>query len=106
MSGGLRWDTRDSQRNPYGGVEIGASFDAPLLQGGGKVGARFNLDASRALAVPGIFHRGADGDEENPPTDTLNLGVSMWMKAGKLPFTYLPVLGGSQTLRGYQAGRF
>jgi len=106
LSGGLRWDTRDSQRNPYGGVRVGASFDAPLIQGGGKVGARFDLDASGTVAVPGIFHRGGDPDEENPPTDTLNLGAHVWMKAGTLPFTYLPNLGGSETLRGYQAGRW
>ena len=30
LSGGLRYDTRDSQRNPYRGLELGASFaDGP-----------------------------------------------------------------------------
>lgn len=106
LGAGIRWDTRDSQRNPYGGVEIGASFDAPLIQGGGAVGARFNLQASGALSVPGIFHSGAEGAEENPPTDTLNLGASLSAKAGTLPFTYHPTLGGSNTLRGYEAGRW
>jgi hypothetical protein len=103
---GLRWDTRDSQRNPYGGFEVGAHVDAPLVQRGGDVGARFTFDASTAVRVPGIFHRGGDESEEHPPTDTLNFGANMWLKAGNLPFTALPNLGGPYTLRGYEAGRF
>jgi hypothetical protein len=103
---GLRWDTRDSQRNPYKGYELGVSVDAPLVQKGGDVGARFTLDASTAFAVPGIFHRGGDEEEENPPTDTIAVGGKLWMKAGDLPFTALPNLGGSVTLRGYRAGRW
>jgi hypothetical protein len=103
---GLRWDTRDSQRNPYRGFEVGLRMEAPLLQNGWDVGARFQLDASTAVAVPGIFHSGAEGDEENPPTDTLAFGASVWHSEGDMPFTGLPALGGPLTLRGYQAGRF
>ncbi len=102
----LRWDTRDSQRNPYRGYELGARVEAPLVQGGGDVGARFELDASATFPVPGIFHHGGDAHEENPPTDTLNVGANLWLKAGGLPFTALPSLGGPETLRGYQAGRW
>ena len=106
LTAGLRWDTRDSQRNPYGGFEVGALVDAPLIQGGGGVGARFTLEASAAVRVPGIFHRGGDAGEEHPPTDSLNFGFTTWLKAGDLPFTALPNLGGPETLRGYPAGRF
>jgi hypothetical protein len=106
LNAGLRWDTRDSQRNPYDGYEVSALVEAPLVQGGGDVGARFSFSASTALSVPGIFHSGGDAGEEHPPTDTINFGARMWLKAGDLPFTALPSLGGSETLRGYQAGRF
>ena len=103
---GIRWDTRDSQRNPYEGYRIGLTMQAPLAQNGGSVGALFRFDASTAFAVPGIFHSGAEGNEENPPTDTFAIGASLWHSEGSMPFTGLPTLGGSNTLRGYQAGRF
>lgn len=103
---GLRWDTRDSQRSPYSGFELGALVDAPLVQREGKLGAVFTLLGSAAFRLPPIFHDGGDNEEENPPTDTLNFGFAHRMKAGHLPFTALPTLGGSETLRAYQEGRF
>lgn len=103
---GLRWDTRDSQRSPYSGFELGALVDAPLVQREGKLGAVFTLLGSAAFRLPPIFHDGGDNEEENPPTDTLNFGFTHRMKAGHLPFTALPTLGGSETLRAYQEGRF
>ncbi len=103
---GLRWDTRDSQRNPYGGYQVGVLMEAPLLQSDWDVGARFTFDASTAIPVPGLFHGGAVGDEENPPTDVVAIGAQVWLTAGDMPFTGLPTLGGSDTLRGFQAGRF
>ncbi len=103
---GLRWDTRDSQRNPYVGFEIGGVIDAPLVQRDDDVGAVFTLSGSAALTIPTIFHDEGDGDEENPPTDTLNFGFAHQMKVGHVPFTSHPTLGGSDTLRAYDAGRF
>jgi hypothetical protein len=103
---GLRWDTRDSQRNPYDGYEVGVLMEAPLLQNNWDVGARFTFNASKAFAVPGIFHSGAVGNEENPPTDTIAVGGNLWLTTGDMPFTGLPTLGGPNTLRGFQAGRF
>ncbi len=106
LTGGLRWDTRDSQRNPYAGFQIGADIDAPLVQRDGKLGALFTLSTSAALVVPPVFHDGGDDEEENPPTDTLNFGFRHRMQAGHLPFTLYPALGGSRTLRAYPSGRF
>ena len=106
LTADLRWDTRDSQRNPYVGFEVGGAIDAPLVQRDNEVGALFTLNASAAFTVPPIFHDGGDEAEESPPTDTLNLGFATQMKAGHLPFTALPTLGGSKTLRAYPAGRF
>ena len=103
---GLRWDTRDSQRNPYSGFELGALVEAPLLQNEWDVGARYTLDASTVLAVPGIFHDGGVGNEENPPTDVIAFGANLWLTSGDMPFTGMPTLGGPHTLRGFQAGRF
>ena len=106
LTASLRWDTRDSQRNPYSGIEVGALVDAPLLQREGDVGAVLSLIASAAFTLPPIFHDGGDDQEENPPTDTLNFGFAHRMKAGRVPFTLLPTLGGSETLRAYEEGRF
>ncbi len=103
---GLRFDTRDSQRNPYGGFRLGALVEAPLLQDEWEVGALFTVDASSSIAVPGIFHSGGDAQEESPPTDTLAFGAELRIEAGDVPFTALPSLGGSKTLRGYLGGRF
>src|SRR5262249_5462941 len=44
--------------------------------------------------------------EENPPTDTIALGLQLATTVGDLPFYDLPSLGGSTTLRGYIANRF
>ena len=59
-----------------------------------------------AVRVPPLFHQGGDDQEENPPTDTLGLGVAVQASAGDLPFYLQPSLGGSHTLRGYIANRF
>jgi hemolysin activation/secretion protein len=59
-----------------------------------------------ALPLPPLFHRGGDEREENPPTDTLALGLAVQDSAGTLPFYERPSLGGSDTLRGYIANRF
>lgn len=106
LSVGLRWDTRDSQRNPYTGFQVGGFIDAPLVQREGDVGAILSLSASAVFTMPPIFHDGGDGEEENPPTDTLAVAVTHRMKFGDVPFTSHPTLGGSETLRGYEAGRF
>src|SRR5262249_59003356 len=43
--------------------------------------------------------------EENPPTDTIALGLQLATTLGDLPFYDLPSLGGSTTLRGYIGNR-
>src|SRR5206468_12364350 len=53
-----------------------------------------------------LLHRGGDEREENPPTDTLALGVAVQASTGTLPLYERPSLGGSDTLRGYIANRF
>jgi hypothetical protein len=103
---GLRWDTRDSQRNPYRGTAIGASIDAALGQSNGDVGAIYTLSGDQIFPVWPIFHRGGTEDEENPPTDTLAFHFQTQLSSGSLPFFARPTLGGDDTLRGYIAGRW
>lgn len=102
----IRWDTRDSQRNPYSGHSLGLSVDAPLAQDGGDVGAVFKLYGSQIWTVPGLFHRGGDEGEAHPPTDTLAIGALAEASAGSMPFYLLPALGGTRTLRGFVEGRW
>ena len=102
----LRWDTRDSQRNPYSGQSLGFSIDAPLAQDGGAVGAVFKVFGSQIFKVPGLFHDDGDADEAHPPTDTLAFGAFAQGSAGSMPFYLLPTLGGTRTLRGFVDGRW
>jgi hypothetical protein len=106
VSAGLRYDTRDSQHQPYAGYQIGLQVDAALWQSTGNAGAVATAFGNGAIPLPPLFHRGGDGREENPPTDTLALGVAVQGSAGSLPFYELPSLGGIETLRGYIANRF
>jgi hypothetical protein len=106
VSASLRWDTRDSQHQPYRGWRVGVGVDAPVLQGGGDPAAVFTGIANVAIALPPLLHRGGDTGEENPPTDTLALGVQGWATSGTLPYFARPSLGGSHTLRGYIQNRF
>jgi hypothetical protein len=106
IGGELRWDTRDSQRNPYRGYVVGVRFDAAPIQTDWDTGAVFKLFGSKVFAVPGIFHSGGDPDEAHPPTDTLAFAFVSQATAGELPFFLLPTLGGSKTLRGYIDGRW
>jgi hypothetical protein len=106
LQAGVRWDTRDSQTNPYRGWWIAGDVDAALLQQGGDVGAVFGVNGGRIFRLPPLFHDGGDGAEENAPTDTLAASVQTRFTAGILPFFALPSLGGSQILRGFIAGRF
>jgi hypothetical protein len=106
VSAGLRYDTRDSQHQPYSGYQVGVFVDAALWQSTGDAGAVATAFGNVALRLPPLFHRGGDEREENPPTDTLALGVAVKASAGTLPFYELPSLGGADTLRGYIANRF
>src|SRR6266540_7310030 len=106
LSAGLRYDTRDSQHQPYAGWQVGVFVDAPLWQSTGDTGAVATAFGNGALRLPPLFHRGGDEREENPPTDTLPLGVAVQASAGTLPLYERPSLGGSDTLRGYIANRF
>jgi hypothetical protein len=103
---GLRYDTRDSQHQPYSGFQAGILFDAPLWQSGGKPGMVATVFGNVAFRVPPLFHRGGDRFEENPPTDTIALRLETETTAGDLPFYSLPSLGGNDRARGFIEGRF
>jgi hypothetical protein len=102
----LRWDKRDSQRNPYRGWMVGTRMRAALIQTDWHVGSVFEIFGSKIIPVPGIFHRGGVGSEEHPPTDVIALGFRANATAGTLPFFLLPTLGGRNTLRGFIDGRW
>jgi len=68
---GLRWDTRDSQRNPYRGTQIGASIDGTLYQSSGDVAATYRIFANQIFPLWPLFHDGGTDDEEHPPTDSI-----------------------------------
>jgi len=106
LHAGLRWDTRDSQINPYRGWFVAGNVDAALLQGGGDVGAVWTVSGGRVFGVPALFHDGGDPGEEHPPTDTLAVGLRTQFTSGELPFFELPSLGGSKVERGFIAGRW
>jgi hypothetical protein len=106
FTAGVRYDTRDSQHNPYRGVMVGVGVDTVPLQDGGGQGAVWNVTGSGVLPVPGLFHHGGDAGEEHPPTDVLAVGGFVTWVTGDLPFWSLPSLGGSDTLRGYIGDRF
>ena len=102
----VRYDTRDSQRNPYRGFAVGAEVAAALAQTHGDVGSIFGLFGTKIVPVPPIFHDGGDPDEEHPPTDVVALGLRANLASGNLPFFSLPTLGGANSHRGFIAGRF
>jgi hypothetical protein len=106
ISGGIRWDTRDSQRNPYRGVVLGAEIDAALLQKDWNRGVIYRLFGDKLIPVPGLFHDGGGQDEEHPPTDSIAIHVESQLSSGDLPFFARPTLGGNRALRGYIAGRW
>ena len=106
LTAGLRYDTRDSQHQPYAGYQLGLLVDAPVWQSTGNAGVVATAFGNVAFRLPPLFHRGGDEREENPPTDTLALGAFVQESAGTLPFYELPSLGGTHTLRGYIANRF
>ena len=111
MHGAIRYDLRDSQENPYRGWMVEAAVDvAPIQRGMNQpnnlIGAIWSSTASWTIPVPGLFHSGGVGQEENPPTDTFAIGARAWAASGDLPFWALPSLGGSDTLRGYIGNRF
>jgi hypothetical protein len=103
---GLRYDTRDSQHQPYSGWRVGVVAEATPWQSDGSFGAIVTAYGSVVVRVPPLFHRGGDAGEENPPTDTVAVGFQVDTTLGDLPFYDLPSLGGASTLRGYIANRF
>jgi hypothetical protein len=106
LTTGLRYDSRDSQHQPYTGYQIGLFLDAPLWQSTGDIGVVATAFGNVAFPLPPLLHRGGDQREENPPTDTLALGLTVQASAGDMPFYERPSLGGGDTLRGYIANRF
>ncbi len=99
------WDTRDSQAQPYEGKRIALNTNT-AWQTGGAWGSVIGIDAQHIFALPPLLHRGAVGNEENPPTDVLAFGAFVQDTVGELPFYSLPTLGGTNTLRGYIQNRF
>jgi len=106
LTGGIRYDTRDSQHQPYGGWRVGLVAESAPWQSDGSLGAVLTAYGSIVFPVPPLFHSGGDAHEENPPTDTIALGFHVDTTVGDLPFYDLPSLGGGSTLRGYIANRF
>jgi hypothetical protein len=106
LTAGIRYDTRDSQHQPYSGWRLGVVADAAPWQSDGSLGAVLTAYGSAVFRVPPLFHGGGDLQEENPPTDTIALGFQVDTTVGDLPFYDLPSLGGASTLRGYIANRF
>ena len=106
LTTGLRYDTRDSQHQPYAGYQVGVLLDAPVWQSTGDTGLVATAFGNVSFRLPPLFHRGGDDREENPPTDTIALGVAVQESAGTVPFYQRPSLGGNNTLRGYIANRF
>jgi hypothetical protein len=106
VTAGIRYDTRDSQHQPYGGWRVGLVAESAPWQSDGSLGAVLTAYGSVVFRVPPLFHSGGDPDEENPPTDTIAFGFQVDETVGDLPFYDLPSLGGANTLRGYIANRF
>jgi hypothetical protein len=106
LSTGLRYDTRDSQHQPYSGWQVGVFADTPIWQSAGDVGTVATAYGNLAVPLPPLLHGGGDTREENPPTDTLALAAFVQTSAGELPYYERPSLGGGETLRGYIAHRF
>jgi hypothetical protein len=106
LSTGLRWDTRDSQRNPYRGTQVGAFVDGALYQSSGDVAATYRIFADQLFPVWPLLHDGGSEDEEHPPTDSVAFHAETQLSSGDLPFFDRPTLGGRRLLRGYIAGRW
>lgn len=106
LSANLRYDTRDSQSNPYRGQNLQAWVQGTPWMTGGRSGMLYGLTGSWIVPVPGLLHEGGDAFEENPPTDRVAFAFDVADSGGDLPFWALPSLGGNDRLRGYIAGRF
>ncbi|MFT7670749.1 MAG: hypothetical protein ACI8X5_003460 [Planctomycetota bacterium] len=106
FSADLRYDTRDSQSNPYRGTLLQLWGNGTPWMTDNRTGSRYGLRGSAILPLPGLFHDNGDSTEENPPTDRLAFLASVEDSTGDLPFWALPTLGGSRRLRGYVPGRF
>lgn len=106
LTTGFRYDTRDSQHQPYSGLQLGVVADSPMWQTRGDVGTVGTAFGNVAFRVPPLFHGGGDRAEENPPTDTVAFSAFVQTSAGELPYYQRPTLGGSHTLRGFIQHRF
>lgn len=105
LTGRFAYDTRDSLSQPYSGHRLGVSL-ATAYQSAGEWGSIVSVDGQQIIQMPPLFHDGAVGREENPPTDVIALGFFVQDTVGDLPFYSLPTLGGADTLRGYIQNRF
>ena len=106
MYWGVRYDTRDSQVNPYRGFMVGTLVEAALVQDGGDMGVRYSNFGRAVFPLPGLFHRGGEGNEEHPPTDSIAFAVDVDLTSGDLPFFWRNSLGGNSRMRGFIPNRF
>lgn len=106
LTTGFRYDTRDSQHQPYSGFQLGIVADSPVWQTRGDAGTVGTAYGNVVFRVPPLFHGGGDRAEENPPTDTVAFSTFVQTSAGELPYYQRPTLGGSHTLRGFIQHRF
>jgi hypothetical protein len=102
---GVAYDSRDSVHQPYRGTLLSFGIDTAALQSGHDIGGVIELGAQQVIPMPGLFHDGGSGTEENPPTDVVVFDAFVQDTFGELPFYSLPSLGGN-TLRGFGPNRF
>jgi len=101
-----RYDTRDSQQNPYSGWQVGAWVNGTPLMTDGRSGLVYGASGSLVVPVPNLLHDGGDANEENPPTDVIAVTAQIVDSNGDLPFWAKPTLGGRRRLRGYVENRW
>ncbi|MHC5067306.1 MAG: BamA/TamA family outer membrane protein [Planctomycetota bacterium] len=106
LRAGLEYDRHDSQHQPYRGWAVRGQVDGLVARNHGDSGVVWRVDATAAYPLASLFHDGGLPGEENPPTDSLNVGAFLTGSDGEVPFNSRPYLGGSHTLRGYIQRRF
>ena len=109
----IRYDTRDSQHNPYKGWHLGTFANWAFYQDGdgqdlSDQAVIYGIAGGAVLPVASLVNAKNKNKhkEENPPTDALAFHSEVQYSAGTLPFNARPSLGGSTRLRGYFPGRY
>ena len=104
---GFRYDTRDSQHQPYSGWRVGVLVDAAPWQSDGSMGAIFTGYGNFVFPVPPLFHsrRRSPARRTRPPTRSRS-GSRSTRPSAISPSTPCRASAGPTTLRGYIANRF